>query len=170
MPLAESSDKGCSWKEEVNRSSQSEGYEDNEMSKKGDESHSGTSNKSDKACNIVSTKGNEPHNNALIKATRCAMMHQRRVARCALTCLQGLLLLNKSKNWLQMQSRFSGRRLAKCHLYTKPYTKGINASCILQDYDLSKFHQLHERGNPKQHFTHFIEHMQQCGHIRWSFA
>jgi len=45
----------------------------------------------------------------------------------------------------------------KSHLYTKPYTKRIDAIRMPCGYQLPKFNQFDGNGNPKQHIPHFIE-------------
>ena len=45
----------------------------------------------------------------------------------------------------------------KSHLYTKPYTKRIDALRMPYGYQPLKFNQFDGRGNPKQHVAHFIE-------------
>jgi len=45
----------------------------------------------------------------------------------------------------------------KSHIYTKPYTKRIDALYIPYGYQPPKFNQFDGRGNPKQHFVNFIE-------------
>jgi len=45
----------------------------------------------------------------------------------------------------------------KSHLYTKPYTKRIDAFHMPCGYQPPKFNQLDGEGNAKQHTAHFIE-------------
>jgi len=49
------------------------------------------------------------------------------------------------------------------HLYTKPYTKRIDALCIPHGYQPPKFNQFDGKGNPKQHVAHFIETCSNAG-------
>jgi len=45
----------------------------------------------------------------------------------------------------------------KTPLYTKPYTKRIDALCMPHGYQPPNFQQFDGKGNPKQHIAHFIE-------------
>ena len=45
----------------------------------------------------------------------------------------------------------------KTHLYTKPYTKRIDALRVPRGYQAPKFNQFGGKRNPKQHIGHFIE-------------
>jgi len=49
------------------------------------------------------------------------------------------------------------------HLYTKPYTKRVDAFCMPRDYQPSTFQKFEGNGNPKQHMTHFIETCNNAG-------
>jgi len=49
-----------------------------------------------------------------------------------------------------------GEESCKTHLYTKPYTKRIDALCMPRGYQPLKFNQFDGKGNPKQHSTHFM--------------
>jgi len=51
----------------------------------------------------------------------------------------------------------------KSHLYTKPYTKRIDALRMNYGYQPPKFNQFNGRGNPKQHVAHFIETYNDAG-------
>jgi len=51
----------------------------------------------------------------------------------------------------------------KSHLYTKPYTKRIDALRMPYGYQPPKFNQFDGRGNPKQHVAHFIETCNNAG-------
>jgi len=51
----------------------------------------------------------------------------------------------------------------KTHLYTKPYTKRIDALCMLHGYQPPKFNQFDGKGNPKQHVAHFVETCSNAG-------
>jgi len=51
----------------------------------------------------------------------------------------------------------------KSHLYTKPYTKRIDALHMPYGYQPPKFNQFDRRGNPKQHVAHFIETCNNAG-------
>ncbi|KAM2845225.1 hypothetical protein COP1_027687 [Malus domestica] len=42
-------------------------------------------------------------------------------------------------------------------LYSKPYSKKIDALRMPRGYQPPKFMQFNGKGNPKQHITHFIE-------------
>jgi len=49
------------------------------------------------------------------------------------------------------------------HLYTKPYTKRIDALCMPYGYQPPKFQQFDRKGNPKQHVAHFIKTCNNAG-------
>jgi len=51
----------------------------------------------------------------------------------------------------------------KTHLYTKPYTKRIDALRMPHGYQPPKFNQFDGKGNPKQHIAHFIETYSNAG-------
>ena len=51
----------------------------------------------------------------------------------------------------------------KTHLYTKPYTKRIDALRMPHGYQPPKFNQFDGKGNPKQHVAHFIETCSNAG-------
>ena len=51
----------------------------------------------------------------------------------------------------------------KSHLYTKPYTKRIDALRMPYSYQPPKFNQFDGRGNPKQHAAHFFETCNNAG-------
>jgi len=51
----------------------------------------------------------------------------------------------------------------KTHLYTKPYTKRIDALSMPCGYQPPKFNQFDGKGNPKQHIAHFIETCSNAG-------
>jgi len=51
----------------------------------------------------------------------------------------------------------------KTHLYTKPYTKRIDALCMPHGYQPPKFNQFDGKDNPKQHVAHFIETCNNAG-------
>ena len=50
-----------------------------------------------------------------------------------------------------------GGGVHKTHLYTKPYTKGIDAFYMPRGYQPLKFQKFDKKGNPKQQVAHFIE-------------
>jgi len=50
-----------------------------------------------------------------------------------------------------------GRGVQKTHLYTRPYTKKVDALYIPHGYQPPKFQQFDGKGNPKQYVTHFIK-------------
>jgi len=50
-----------------------------------------------------------------------------------------------------------GRDAQKTHLYTKPYAKRVDVLCMLCGYQQLKFQLFDRKGNPKQHFVHFIK-------------
>ena len=50
-----------------------------------------------------------------------------------------------------------GEGSRKTHLYTKPYTKRVDAFCMPHSYQSPKFQQFDGKCNPKQHVAHFIE-------------
>jgi len=50
-----------------------------------------------------------------------------------------------------------GVRSQKSHLYTKPYTKRINALRMSYGYQPPKFNKFDGRGDPNQHVAHFIK-------------
>jgi len=56
-----------------------------------------------------------------------------------------------------------GGGFRKTHLYTKPYTKRIDALHTSHGYRLPKFNQLDGKGNPKQQIAHFIEMCSNAG-------
>jgi len=56
-----------------------------------------------------------------------------------------------------------GEESCKTHLYTKPYTKRIDALRMPRDYQPPKFNQFEGKGNPKQHIAHFIETCSNAG-------
>jgi len=45
----------------------------------------------------------------------------------------------------------------KAHLYTKPFTKKVDALYMPHDYQPLKFQQFNGKGNPKQHVAHFTK-------------
>jgi len=49
-----------------------------------------------------------------------------------------------------------GEGARRTHLYTKPYTKRVNAFYMPRSYQPPKFQQFNKNDNPKQHVTHFI--------------
>ena len=51
----------------------------------------------------------------------------------------------------------------KTHLYTKPYTKRIDALRMPHGYQPPKFNKFDGKGNPKQHVAHFIETCSNAG-------
>jgi len=51
----------------------------------------------------------------------------------------------------------------KTHLYTKPYTKKVDALYMPCGYQPPKFQQFDRKGNPKQHVAHFIETCNNAG-------
>ena len=66
------------------------------------------------------------------------------------------LIANAVKTQLGVGSR-------KSHLYTKPYTKRIDALHMPYGYQPPKFNQFDGKGNPKQHVAHFIEMCNNAG-------
>jgi len=50
-----------------------------------------------------------------------------------------------------------GEGSCRALLYTKPYTKRVDALRIPHSYQPPKFQQFNGKGNPKQHVMHFIE-------------
>jgi len=56
-----------------------------------------------------------------------------------------------------------GEESCKTHVYTKPYTKRIDALRMPRSYQPPKFNQFHGKGNPKQHVVHFIETCSNAG-------
>jgi len=45
----------------------------------------------------------------------------------------------------------------KTHLYTKPYTKRVDALYMPRGYQSLKFQHFDVKGNPKHHVAHFIK-------------
>jgi len=50
-----------------------------------------------------------------------------------------------------------GEGSCRTQLYSKPYTKIIDALCMLHGYQTPKFQQFNRKGNLRQHVAHFIE-------------
>jgi len=65
------------------------------------------------------------------------------------------LIANTIKTQLEVGSQ-------KSHLYTKPYTKRIDALCVPYGYQPPKLNQFGGRSNPK-HVAHFIETCNNAG-------
>ena len=83
-----------------------------------------------------SKKGGKPHNDSSLSSMIAEQIRE--------------LIANAIKTQLGIGSQ-------KSHLYTKPYTKRIEALCMPYGYQPPKFNQFEGRGNPKQHVEHFIE-------------
>ena len=56
-----------------------------------------------------------------------------------------------------------GEGSRRTHLYTKPYTKRVDALRMPHGYQPPKFQQFDGKGNPKQHVAHFIETCNNAG-------
>jgi len=56
-----------------------------------------------------------------------------------------------------------GEGSCKHLLYTKPYTKMVDALRMPHGYQPPKFQQFDRKGNPKQHVAHFIETCNNAG-------
>ena len=50
-----------------------------------------------------------------------------------------------------------GGNVHKTHLYTKPYTKTVDALYMSRGYQSPKFQQFDGKGKPKHHVAHFIK-------------
>ena len=83
-----------------------------------------------------SKKGGKPQNDSSLSATTAEQIQE--------------LIANAVKTQLGVGSQ-------KSHLYTKPYTKRIDALRMSYGYQPPKFNQFDGKGNPKQYVAHFIE-------------
>jgi len=88
-----------------------------------------------------SKKGDKPQNDSSLSAMTAEQIQE--------------LIANAVKTQLGVSSR--------SHLYTKPYTKRIDALRMPYGYQPPKFNQFDGRGNPKQHVAHFIEMCNNAG-------
>jgi len=61
----------------------------------------------------------------------------------------------------QLKAQLGGSH--NSHLYTKPYTKRIDALCIPHGYQPPKFNKIDGKGNRMQHIAHFIETYNNAG-------
>ena len=61
-----------------------------------------------------------------------------------------------------IQAQYGGSSKSSL-IYSKPYTKRINNMRIPNGYQPPKFLQFDGKGNPKQHFAHFVETYENAG-------
>jgi len=55
------------------------------------------------------------------------------------------------------------RGACKTHLYTKPYTKRVDALCMPLSYQPPRFQQFDGKGNPKQYAAYFVKTYNNAG-------
>ena len=89
-----------------------------------------------------SKKGDRPQNDSSLSSMTAQQIQE--------------LITNAVKTQLGVGSQ-------KSHLYTKPYTKRIDALRMPYRYQPPKFNHFDGRGNPKQHVAHFIETCNNAG-------
>ncbi|KAM1807988.1 hypothetical protein ACFX11_030923 [Malus domestica] len=80
------------------------------------------------------------------------------------TTLMGSLSIKQLQEMIAstVKAQYEGSSQASI-LYSKPYSRKIDALRMPRGYQPSKFMQFDEKGNPKQHFAHFVETCNNAG-------
>ena len=85
-------------------------------------------------------------------------IHSKKVGKLKNGGSSSLLIVKQIQDLIAIAVKVQlGGGMCKTHLYTKPYTKRVDALCMPRGYQPPKFQQFDVNGNPKQHVTHFIE-------------